>query len=85
MSHGSSHGSWGSKVEIHGQILGQSCRVSPSGGGATGFQSLSGYRMFGMPSDQRRPPGVILGGSTTGKGGGLGDESIVAQPVGEAR
>ena len=65
----------------HPQILGHECRVSPSGGGATGFQSLSGYRMFGMPGDQRRtPPGVIFGGTTTGKGGGLGDESIAAQP-----
>lgn len=26
------------------------------GGSATGFQGLSGYRMFGMPSDQRLPP-----------------------------
>ena len=79
MSHGSSHGSWGSKFTPADP--GAWMSLPPSGGGATGFQGLSGYWMFGMPSDQRRtPPGVIFGGSTTGKGG-VGDESIAFQPV----
>ena len=68
MSHGSVMGV--GVRNSRARILGQSCRYPPSGGGATGFQSLSGYRMFGMPSDQRRTPrGVIFGGTTTWEGG----------------